>query len=425
MYDFSTYFKGSSDAIFEEFINSYTSHFTNIPTKNDEAYSHYKIILELFETSFSIETLIKEFKVLSQKNTLHNIPYLMTINEINNLQSVLISKMLNDTASIDIVKLMDLFKKITNAVAYIYLLSYIERMLSINNVRINSLSDIIDKQIISHYESHLVWLNDLAKSIEENNKNSFPELDSSLCEFGQWLHSDAKQIIKNNSKHKAINLLHEDLHHFGQLIYSAIDKQEHTITMTYLEKCEFLSLSIGTELALIDNIVMNKKVTKDKLTGALNRQAIDNIFESQYELSLATNNQFVLAICDLDYFKIVNDTYGHIAGDKMLQLFVETTQKNIRNSDIIIRFGGEEFIIILPAVTNEAGYKVLDKVREAFEESSIFIENEKVQTTVSIGMIEIHPEKYYKQSFLEQYIDLVDKNLYKAKKLGKNKVVSQ
>ena len=422
MYNLSKFFKNSSDAIFEEFINNYTSHVEHNKPELSNIYNHYKTILILLEEDFEEDIFIKQFEIIAQENAMHQTPYIMLINEVYNLQSILINKMVNDTSNANIIKLMDLFKKATNKVAHIFLLEYITRILSQNNVRITSLSDLIDKNIIIHYEAHLIWINNLAQCVKTKEKSSFPELDAKLCEFGQWLRGDAKEIIQNNSKYKAIDLLHNNLHLFGTKIYESIGTDEHNITMTYLEKCEFLSLSIGTELALLDNIVMNKRITKDELTGALNRQALMNVFESQYELSLATNNHFVLAMCDLDYFKIVNDTYGHIAGDKMLALFVEIAKKNIRNSDVIIRYGGEEFVIILPAMNKDKGFDVLDKIRLEFEASKLKTKTEDIQTTVSIGMMEITPIEYFKKEFINEYIDIVDKKLYQAKNAGKNKV---
>ena len=191
-----------------------------------------------------------------------------------------------------------------------------------------------------------------------------------------------------------------------------------------MEKCEFISLSIGTELALIDNIIMNKRVTKDTLTQALNRNGLRSIFESQYELSLATNNHFVLAICDLDHFKNINDTYGHVAGDKILQNFVTIAKKQIRNSDVIIRYGGEEFVIILPAVSKDKGYDVLKSICTNFENNSLEFNGSIINATVSIGMMGIIPEQPFKHSFIDEYIMIADQRLYRAKQSGRNKVES-
>ena len=320
--------------------------------------------------------------------------------------------------NINIIELFTLFGIINNHVAQIYLHEYIHTLISLNNIRISSLSDLVEKHIISHYESHLIWLTGLAQHIRDEKKENFVELDHKLCDFGIWLEGEAKQIIQN----KSIDNLHKSLHLFAKKIFSLIATNEHHILITYLEKCELISLSLGTELALVDNILMNKRITKDTLTGALNRYTLKDVFKSQYEISLATDSSFVLAMCDLDLFKNVNDTYGHIAGDKLLQSFVETVKKHIRSADVIVRYGGEEFVILFPAMNKKKGLEILDKIRLSFEESFILFDSQKIQTTVSIGMVEIKPDNEYKKSYVDEYIMIADQKLYRAKEGGRNRV---
>ncbi|MEA3554426.1 MAG: GGDEF domain-containing protein [Campylobacterota bacterium] len=146
------------------------------------------------------------------------------------------------------------------------------------------------------------------------------------------------------------------------------------------------------------------------------------MFQSQYDLSLATNSKFVIALCDLDFFKKVNDTYGHIAGDKMLQEFVKIVKLNIRSSDIIIRYGGEEFVLILPAIEIKQAFIVLEKIRKAFENFTLHLDKNEIKTTVSIGTYEVDPIELYEADLLDEYINYADKKLYKAKNDGRNRI---
>ena len=423
MHDFSAYFDNKDNNLFDEFTDKYTACINSFEDeKFDTLMAHYKIIIETFDSPFELEDLIVSFEDLAKYKMSISIPYVVMTNEVYGLKNILISKIVYVNVSTKILDLLSIFKLINNRVAKVYLHNYIDELVSLNNVRINSLSDLVEKNIISHYESHLVWLTKLAKLIKGGQKKNFVELDDTMCEFGIWLHGDAKNIIQNNSKYKAINNLHQSLHLFAKKIFNQIARDEYHILITYLEKCELISLSIGTELALIDNILMNKRITKDSLTGALNREALRGVFESQYELSLATNRSFVLAMCDLDFFKNINDTYGHVAGDQLLKSFVKVVKQNIRASDIIVRYGGEEFTIILPAINKEKGKEVLEKIRQSFQESYIEFNEKKVQTTISIGMIEIKPDSEYKKSFVDEYIMVADRELYMAKKGGRNRV---
>ena len=423
MYDFSEFINNKNDIIFDEFTDKYTALVNSFDEqKCDIVIAHYKKIIHTFNAPFELENIISSFEYLAKYKMSISVPYVILTNEIYGLKNILISQMTEANTNDKIMDLFSMFKLINNRVAKIYLHSYIDKLVSINNVRISSLADLVEKNMIVHYESHLIWLSRLAELIKKEEKNNFVELDDTMCEFGLWLHGDAKQIIQNNSKYKAIDNLHKTLHLFAKKIFNQINQNEHHILITYLEKCELISLSIGTELALIDNILMNKRITKDTLTGALNRQALKSVFESQYEISLATNSSFVLAMCDLDFFKNINDTYGHVAGDKLLTSFVDTVKQCIRNSDVIVRYGGEEFVIMLPAINKENGKEVLEKVRQSFQDSYILFDDKKVQTTVSIGMIEIRPESEYKKSFSEEYIMVADRELYMAKKGGRNRI---
>lgn len=421
-YNFSNIFK-NGDLVLEDFIDSYTQCvYLNDDTKIDTLMAYYKEIFQTLQTSFESEEILNVFEKIAHFKIKNEVPYVILSQEIYGLKSLFVSSMIDLNTNANIVNLLSLFQEINNRVAHIYLLKYIEQLIRMNNVRRNSLADLVEKNIIQHYESHLVWLSKLAQNVRDNTQESFPELDDTMCDFGKWLNGDAKLFIQNNSKYESIQSIHKNLHLFADKIFNILDKNEYHILITYLEKCELISLSIGTELALLDQIQLNNRVTKDTMTGALNRQALRNVFENQYELSFAISSSFIVAMCDLDFFKNINDTYGHIAGDKILKLFVDTVKQNIRNSDVIIRYGGEEFIIMLPTIKRAKGQEVLEKIRDAFEKVVLDFNGESIKTTVSIGMIEIEPKEAFKSSLIDEYLMRVDQKLYLAKKNGRNRV---
>jgi len=406
-----------------EFINKHTTCINLDGEKRLETVTDfYQKIFETLSTSFNEKDILEQFEILAKYKISLEIPYGIMVNELYSLKSMLISHIIQHKIDIDIIQTLVLFKNITNTIAGLYLIEYLNKLISLNNIRRNSLSDLNEKNLIIHYESHLLWLTNLAEHVKTNNKSQFPELDHTLCTFGKWLYGDAKKIIQNNSKYKNLLTIHEKLHQFAKKIYAIVEDGEYTILMTYLEKCEMISLSIGTELALLDQILINTKISKDALTGSFNRQSLKGLFENQYDLALATDNHFVLAMCDLDYFKVVNDTYGHVAGDYLLKLFVKIVQKNIRNSDMIIRYGGEEFIIMLPTINKKNGFKVLDHIREEFEQTSLEFNAQQIKATVSMGMMEVKPEHLFNQNYLDEYVMIVDKNLYIAKESGRNRI---
>ncbi|WP_345991644.1 sensor domain-containing diguanylate cyclase [Sulfurimonas sp. HSL-1716] len=422
-YNFSKLFD-NTEIILEEFIDKYTSYFQSNQddTNYDLHMKYYKNIIQMLSREFEEEDLLEQFELFANHKISSGTHYIIITNEINNLKNILINKIDENQTKANFTDLFRLFNNIYNKIASVYLESYAENIKSINNVRIASLSDLMEKKILVHYEAHLVWLSDLADCIKNKTINKFPELNPLTCDFGKWMHEEGKKIIQNNSKYNTIDNLHKSLHLFAKKILDSMFTQEHHVIITYLEKCEMLSLSIGTELALVDNILMNSRVIKDPLTNALNRHNLKNIFKNQYELSLATSNPFIIAMCDLDYFKNLNDTHGHLFGDKILVHFVNVVKRNIRNSDIVVRYGGEEFIIILPAVNKEKAHIVLEKIRKDFYDDILEIDKKPIQHSVSIGFTEIMPQIQYKQHFLDEYLGLADQRLYSAKKNGRNQI---
>lgn len=356
-----------------------------------------------------------------------NMPYVVLLSEVEYIKNEILRLYLEHRMNDEALCLCNYYQKFEGRIASVYLQSYITHLIHKNNIRICSLKELIEKSIVTFYEGHLEWLNKLIHAIDKLDSGKVPEMDSGRCVFGRWLKHEGKTVIRNNSKYREITGLHEKLHMIARKIESILrnEKQvDYHIFMSYLEKAELISLDIGTELALIDNSNFIKRSQKDRLTGTLSRNVLEQVFLHEYELSLATEKNFVLAMSDLDDFKGINDTYGHVAGDRVLKGFAEIALETLRSSDVVIRYGGEEFLLILNAVDFEKGKEVLEKIRRKFEAFYIEEEGERVQTTVSFGVIEIEPPSDIKYSEIDvdNYIRAVDDKLYLAKRSGKNRV---
>lgn len=411
----------SQESLLHEFLDKYVACiYVSDVEKSAPVLEKYENIISCFEHDCDEERILKNFEALAKIKISLNIPYVALSNEIAGMKNMFIKK---GISSVDLEKLLDIFYKINNRVAKLYLDDYIQKLKHTNNVRITSLSEVLDFDIIQYYKAHLAWLDELVRKIELKDTDSFPELNPKLCEFGRWLHTKGKSIIQNNSKYTELETMHRNLHLFAGKIQRVLSQEEYFILISYLEKCELLSLRIGTELVLVDNIEINKKVTKDALTGALNRHALKPIFETQYDYAQATDGSFVMALMDLDNFKHINDEYGHIAGDEMLRQFVACVKRNIRNSDVIVRYGGEEFVLFLPSTPIEKAIDVLQRIREAFAQLQVEVDDKVVSTTVSIGVVPVEPKMPFVSALIDEYIMIADKKLYKAKESGKNRVV--
>jgi diguanylate cyclase (GGDEF)-like protein len=162
------------------------------------------------------------------------------------------------------------------------------------------------------------------------------------------------------------------------------------------------------------NTILKALATTDKLTGIANRNKLDHILEEEYQRTLRFGHPFSILIMDIDYFKKVNDTYGHQTGDQVLKEMASLLNYYIRDTDTVGRWGGEEFMVICPQ-TNEEGISVLaSTLKEKIEEHPFsIVENQ----TASFGL-----STYCPRDDIHSLIQKADKALYRAKKNGRNQV---
>jgi len=416
----------NKEEVFHEFFEMYSIDNNETTDIEHSIANYFRLIFEKVvdenETIF-----VTAGASLIEENIKNEIPYIVLINELSFLKSKLIHIFLELEKTKAVLLLCRRFDRLENKIAESYLCHYIQTLQKNINLRLLSLADLVEQEIIHHYELHVKWLYNLSEAIKMRDFQLIPEIDPTQCEFGKWLLGDAKLIITNDSKYTKLIKLHERLHYLGKKIASHlqhVDENFH-VCVTYLEKADLTSMEIGTELMLIDNKRMIARATKDKLTGVLNRSLLEQLFFHQYEIALATNSSYVFAMCDLDYFKKINDNYGHLTGDAVLKSFADLLKENLRASDIIVRFGGEEFILILPALNYIKGKEVLKKLCTKVKHSPVQYESNEINLTVSIGIIEITPQEQIDHSEYDcfsRFLDKADQKLYLAKDNGRNRV---
>ncbi len=178
-------------------------------------------------------------------------------------------------------------------------------------------------------------------------------------------------------------------------------------------------LSLGFNNAIIHDKLEQLSIL-DPLTKTYNRRFGMERLKEEFSRSVRTNTPIGVLMLDLDLFKKVNDTYGHIVGDKVLINFSDIVKENLRKEDTLIRYGGEEFLVVLPNATNEGLITAANKIRRLVEDSVIRYKNQEIKITVSIGGVSFPHEEI---GSVEEIIKKADENLYLAKETGRNKVV--
>ncbi|MEX5500282.1 diguanylate cyclase [Pseudomonas syringae] len=160
-----------------------------------------------------------------------------------------------------------------------------------------------------------------------------------------------------------------------------------------------------------------QKALIDPLTGLPNRAAWGERLEQEMARWQEEKNSLLVCILDLDHFKRINDGYGHLAGDKVLKIVANVFSKRLRANDFLARFGGEEFVMLLPATPPATGLTLLDELRAAVESCPFHFKGERVTITVSIGLTAFRPGERS-----DTAIKRADQALYKAKENGRNRI---
>jgi diguanylate cyclase (GGDEF)-like protein len=213
--------------------------------------------------------------------------------------------------------------------------------------------------------------------------------------------------------------------HAGLLLNIIVSNQfihyEHFALMislalpVYVGVCTMLLI---LESSYADQYLIKKKLeissVSDELTGAFNRYKLTEITDQKNERFISNKDIFVLML-DIDYFKNVNDTYGHEAGDTILKCVAAEIKSQVYGRDYVIRWGGEEFVVILVDYTTLEATRLAEKLRSTIENSGYGI----CPITVSVGF-----SKYNKEENYHQVIDRADQALYYAKKHGRNQIVN-
>ena len=163
------------------------------------------------------------------------------------------------------------------------------------------------------------------------------------------------------------------------------------------------------------------RAIRDPLTGLLNRGYFDTLFAYEIERARRYQRCFAVVLMDADHFKRINDNHGHAAGDAVLKILATTLQKSLRESDIVVRFGGEEFVLILHNTGAEAALAKADALRQAVERLVVGAPQYAVQFTMSAG-IAVYPDDGTVSHVL---LSKADQRLMQAKNAGRNRVIGR
>ncbi len=178
---------------------------------------------------------------------------------------------------------------------------------------------------------------------------------------------------------------------------------------------EINNISFTRDSLLKKNLELERQAYYDNLTKVFNRNKFNELLKREINRARRYKISLSFAIFDIDHFKHVNDNFGHLIGDKVLVEFSSLIARNIRESDIFARWGGEEFVLLMPEINGDDAKKVAEKIRKSIENHTFEVVG-KVTCSIGIAQFDINMS-------VEELISSSDKALYFAKENGRNKVV--
>ncbi len=183
---------------------------------------------------------------------------------------------------------------------------------------------------------------------------------------------------------------------------------------------EGFSCRINNAIEALENIyIITNHANRDFLTGLYNRRYFFKTVESYFSNAILNNISFAIAIINIDNFKEINNKYGHEIGDKVIVVLSEILRSNIDKSDILARFEGEEFGLLVKDISEQNTMNIIERLRSTVQDYTLLTEDgQKIRFTISIGVSLTHEDK------LEDEINATDLLLYNAKQNGKNQIVS-
>lgn len=195
------------------------------------------------------------------------------------------------------------------------------------------------------------------------------------------------------------------------------DNQVSMQLTTMVERIQVMELEAQTFRRHLEE--QRRQAMLDSLTGLANRAGLQRRMEEEHERWQRYGGRLLLVVLDVDHFKSINDRFGHLAGDKVLRLIAQQLSRRLRKTDFIGRFGGEEFVILMPGVAPEQGATALEELRSGIEHTPFHFKNEPVPVTISIGYTE-----FREGDTLDSTFDRADQAMYRAKEDGRNRIVA-
>lgn len=287
----------------------------------------------------------------------------------------------------------------------------------------NNLLDNIDEEDDTSKEQVINYLKDAIKTIEllsednlgslEHAKQSFTNVYKKIAEEGIEAYENTNKTFQtlSETQRESIEIAKQSADCIDIEKISKKFEEIHQHMEQEVKRANQVITSLQTQIKTLE-----ENSTLDSLTKVFNRRALDQYLHNICEKGELQHEMHLLMI-DIDDFKEINDTYGHVAGDKILIFIANLLRKTLRDGDKIFRYGGEEFMIILNRIDEEACQQIASRILKLISTNSLIYKGSTLHVTVSMGTT-----VYHNGDTPESLIERADKALYQSKLNGKNQI---
>jgi len=289
-------------------------------------------------------------------------------------------------------------------------------------------------QSIYEESKEMIFIAELDERIKDANPASEEILGHTRGELRQMKMSDL--VVHSQDKVKIENTLREDdlvkdyelelRHKNGNIIHALVTitvrRDESGNPVELQGNVHNISARVQAEAERLRAMVLEQLAITDPLTNIYNRRIFDEMAIKEWERAKRSKSPLTVILFDIDHFKRVNDTYGHLIGDQALTNLAKLFLSRMRSMDIFARYGGEEFVIIMPDTDHASAYQTMERLRTIVEETPMVTSgNTDVFITISVGTVSWHG---HGSSDIYTLLDRADKALYTSKATGRNRVTA-
>jgi len=278
----------------------------------------------------------------------------------------------------------------------------------------------LSTDIRTAFDQHQLWFNALNLALI-TRESTLSEKDycccsHTLCPLGQWIRNTLDNPAFQHPFFVVLDEKHKNFHHVANQLIKDLNSQQPVDINLYKQLIQTQQMLSAQLLTLFEfSVVTNSQF--DSITGLMNRRSVNAVLAyEKYRMSRNKTSHCCIALVDIDHFKKVNDIYGHDIGDHALAQVASVLHSCTRQSDTVARFGGEEFLFVLPDISLEGAIASIDRVRRKLAATPLELCQEKITITASFGITQLCND-----CDVEHSIKRADEALYLAKHMGRNR----